>query len=365
MACPLCGERCSCSFVAPGGETGEHTAVLIDPDAPSYTEAQFEASLDGLERAALEAPVPEPPSAAAARYRTIALESAVPLQRKPEAPPPISEEQWRAEVSSRVQRYRRRKGTDTAACLSLDFEPSLAAEPVGEVEPRPLTRGYVEVERRSVPVASKADPFYRRRLEAGESTKVIEFPKPVEELAEPVLDKPRILEAPLPEQLELTEAPPPLAITLDPTPEEPPAPLTQIQLPIQVAAIPARATAAALDGVLVLVAFAIFALIVRGMVDTLPHGKAAVGLGFVALAVFWSVFQYLFLVYGRVTPGMQFARLELQPFQGDEVTLAQRRARALALVLSCASIGLGFAWSMVDEDALCWHDRISRTYLTQ
>jgi hypothetical protein len=26
-------------------------------------------------------------------------------------------------------------------------------------------------------------------------------------------------------------------------------------------------------------------------------------------------------------------------------------------------MGLGFAWALVDEDCLGWHDRITRTYL--
>ena len=35
---------------------------------------------------------------------------------------------------------------------------------------------------------------------------------------------------------------------------------------------------------------------------------------------------------------------------------------ALALALSSVSLGLGFVWAIVDEDTLCWHDRITRTY---
>jgi hypothetical protein len=35
----------------------------------------------------------------------------------------------------------------------------------------------------------------------------------------------------------------------------------------------------------------------------------------------------------------------------------------IASILSAGSLGLGFAWSYLDEDALCWHDRITHTYL--
>ena len=41
-----------------------------------------------------------------------------------------------------------------------------------------------------------------------------------------------------------------------------------------------------------------------------------------------------------------------------------RRWRALAMALSAVSLGLGFLWCLLDEDTLCWHDRITRTYLS-
>jgi hypothetical protein len=40
-----------------------------------------------------------------------------------------------------------------------------------------------------------------------------------------------------------------------------------------------------------------------------------------------------------------------------------RQTRAAASALSAFSIGLGYAWALVDEDRLGWHDRISRTHL--
>jgi hypothetical protein len=32
-------------------------------------------------------------------------------------------------------------------------------------------------------------------------------------------------------------------------------------------------------------------------------------------------------------------------------------------VLSLASLGLGYAWTFLDEDQLSWHDRITKTHL--
>jgi hypothetical protein len=36
----------------------------------------------------------------------------------------------------------------------------------------------------------------------------------------------------------------------------------------------------------------------------------------------------------------------------------------MALYFSTASFVMGLLWAFVDVGALCWHDRISRTYLT-
>jgi len=35
----------------------------------------------------------------------------------------------------------------------------------------------------------------------------------------------------------------------------------------------------------------------------------------------------------------------------------------LASWLSAVSAGMGYAWVFLDEDVLCWHDRITHTYL--
>jgi hypothetical protein len=40
-----------------------------------------------------------------------------------------------------------------------------------------------------------------------------------------------------------------------------------------------------------------------------------------------------------------------------------RRWRVLASFLSACSLGLGYLWSLLDEDGLCWHDRITHTHI--
>jgi uncharacterized RDD family membrane protein YckC len=79
----------------------------------------------------------------------------------------------------------------------------------------------------------------------------------------------------------------------------------------------------------------------------------------------FAVYQYAFLVYGLATVGMRAARLEIRRFDDAAASAGRRRLRALAMVLSFASLGLGIFWAFADEDMLCWHDRITRTYLAK
>ncbi len=79
--------------------------------------------------------------------------------------------------------------------------------------------------------------------------------------------------------------------------------------------------------------------------------------------LFWAAYQYLLIVYAASTPGLRVAGLELTRFDGTSTTRSLRRWRALAGCLSGLSLGMGYAWVFLDEDALCWHDRITHTYL--
>jgi uncharacterized RDD family membrane protein YckC len=84
-----------------------------------------------------------------------------------------------------------------------------------------------------------------------------------------------------------------------------------------------------------------------------------------ALLLAGLVYQTLFLTLAEATPGMRWVGLSLCTFDGQIPTRAQLRSRLGALLLSIVPVGLGIAWSLFDEDRLCWHDRLSRTYLRQ
>jgi hypothetical protein len=59
---------------------------------------------------------------------------------------------------------------------------------------------------------------------------------------------------------------------------------------------------------------------------------------------------------------MRSTRLSLCTFDGRIPTGSEIRSRLGAMLLSVAPLGLGVAWALFDDDRLCWHDRLSRTY---
>jgi uncharacterized RDD family membrane protein YckC len=68
-------------------------------------------------------------------------------------------------------------------------------------------------------------------------------------------------------------------------------------------------------------------------------------------------------VYAATTPGLRLAGLQLARFDGTRANRRLRRWRVLASYLAAVSLGMGYVWVFLDEDALCWHDRITHTYL--
>ena len=81
------------------------------------------------------------------------------------------------------------------------------------------------------------------------------------------------------------------------------------------------------------------------------------------MATLWPAYQYALLVFCGTTPGLRVARLAVTRFDGTPASRTLRRWRVLASLLSCVSLGLGYAWCFLDEDQLSWHDRITKTHL--
>ena len=124
-----------------------------------------------------------------------------------------------------------------------------------------------------------------------------------------------------------------------------------------------RLLSTVVDTSLILAAFFAAVLYIASRIQHLPVGKPAEFLAMGGLVLAGFLYHALFLAAGLSTPGMRYAGIALCTFDDERPTPAQMRRRLGATVLSLAPVGLGFAWSIFDEDHLSWHDRISQTYL--
>ncbi len=123
-----------------------------------------------------------------------------------------------------------------------------------------------------------------------------------------------------------------------------------------------RAMAALVDLSIVAGGFLLFVLIFAACTTHPPVTKSALLAGagvFVGLLLFY---EWLFLSYGLATPGMRYARIALCTFDDANPTRQVRQRRVWASALAALPIGLGVLWALFDEEALGWHDRVSRTY---
>lgn len=138
----------------------------------------------------------------------------------------------------------------------------------------------------------------------------------------------------------------------------------KIEVPLQVARVAERLIASLADMGVVMAAGLLFAGMAWHTLPEIPHTKPFfMTLGAVTLLL-WTVYQHLFLLYAGRTPGMSMTGIRLSTFDGQVPEWKQRASRAHFMFISFAAVSLGFLWALVDEDKLCWHDRISQTFPT-
>jgi len=137
---------------------------------------------------------------------------------------------------------------------------------------------------------------------------------------------------------------------------------TIFELPLQTAPLQDRMMAGIVDVSLVLAAFLLFVLVFVACTAHPPTGKAALAEAGMTLAVLFVLYQWLFFTYSDATPGMRYAKIALCTFDDENPTRKAMRNRVGALLLSACPLGMGFLWTLLDEDHLGWHDRITRTY---
>ncbi|MFZ0744929.1 MAG: RDD family protein [Terracidiphilus sp.] len=124
-----------------------------------------------------------------------------------------------------------------------------------------------------------------------------------------------------------------------------------------------RLMAAVIDTALIIGFVCADAAMVASRMQHPPSIKAAELGAIIAILVTSALYHWLFLMLGRATPGMKYARVSLCTFDDENPSREQLRSRLRAMLLSVLPVGLGLAWAIFDDDHLSWHDRLSRTYL--
>jgi hypothetical protein len=313
-----------------------------------------------------------------ARNCQVVPKQTVPKEISQEREPLESHEgiSWRQEVAERLNKYqaRRRPRGPRYPSLQLKFETQEATwrNPPAEVSLSPASypNSAAVAVKRIVPEAASTEiapqPPSSQAPVLETTARVIAFPRSstappnrTEELADPVFDRPRIMEAP-----ELEPAPPvPGGILIERTETPPNAKRPGFEMPLQSARMARRLAATAIDALIVLIGLSLFSCIVWRVTAMIPSTRLAAGMVAVVGGMLWAAYQFLLIVYCGTSPGLKLAKLRLSCFDGSSVSRKMRRWRVLASVLSGLSLGLGYAWCFLDEDQLCWHDRITRTYM--
>lgn len=124
-----------------------------------------------------------------------------------------------------------------------------------------------------------------------------------------------------------------------------------------------RMMATMVDTALILALFLGATYLVAAKFDHLPGKRLSEILALFAFLGLAALYEWFFLTFAKVTPGMRYAQLSLCTFEEEVPTAPQIKARLKALLISVLPVGLGMLWSVFDEDQMSWHDRLSKTYL--
>jgi len=304
---------------------------------------------------------------------------------------------WRREVAVRLARYRTRRKPRAPRYPSLflpfdsqDSRPwvsCVSASPVPtNSQPAKDDPSHLHANSPGSTLLDHRDDQRHAELEANRSegwvepqprpgpevaAKIIEFPRSAaipevhsNTLADPIFDRPRIVEAP-----EVVPPAPALGgILIDAIQPEAADRSARGESLIVPAPIPRRLLAAATDVSILLGAISAFTAVFLHFNPITQFGSIRESLsllgGFVGalIVLFWVTYQLLFLGSIGSTPGLLAAGVKLTRFDGSPVARRTRCWRVLASFLSALSAGLGYLWCFLDQDSLCWHDRITRTY---
>jgi uncharacterized RDD family membrane protein YckC len=130
-----------------------------------------------------------------------------------------------------------------------------------------------------------------------------------------------------------------------------------------VASIDERRIAGLIDAGCLLFAYGGFLTLFGSLGGQFTFSKLSAAVCVTTFVIVYLQYFALFTVFGGTTPGMMMRGLQVVSFSGEPPTPRQMLWRSGGYMLSAGTFFMGFLWALWDEDALTWHDRLSRTYL--
>lgn len=256
------------------------------------------------------------------------------------APKPAPEPEWKQELSRRLAGYRERqaerdgKRAMDEQTQQLETAPSQSKLPFPERDGKPTL---------PPPMRAAASPLPAVRIretpEDAEPPRVAEVVGPPRPASARVFDKFMAAQS----RRSVQPAPPPVEDLLAP--------------------ISKRFIAGLLDLCVVALALSVFVAVAHLTHQPIlsgPIGPTLIGIAFgVLLVLYWTAYLRLL----GSTAGMHWTGLRVLNLDCQPPDARQRWTRVVGTVLSAAAVGVGFLWSLFDEQHFSWHDRLSKTFV--
>jgi len=266
---------------------------------------------------------------------------------------------WRLELSDRVENYRKRRGraqsdADPRGNFELDFDAPEKPEPYRVIENElgasENTDGGLDIDFGETGEVRGGDAPSVEVHAAGESSVA-----PVQLDADPLEETEMSLGEPV-------EKNPPMEILVDSPLEG--ALMEEVAAEIYLAPLGRRFLAGLTDALILMLGAGVFGMIFWqfcGRISLGPLNAAVLGLAAVLL-----IFGYFGVctAAASATPGLLWMGCEIRNLGGDYPTQSESFWRAFGILVSGSALMLGFIWASVDTDKLTWHDRMSGTVIT-
>jgi uncharacterized RDD family membrane protein YckC len=123
-----------------------------------------------------------------------------------------------------------------------------------------------------------------------------------------------------------------------------------------------RTIAAALDMAIVSIAVGVFIATVYLAGHEIVLTKETAPVYVMAATLIALFYRVIFCIANEDSLGMNWAGLRTLNFDGRRPSRRERWRRTVGACISVIASGIGFAWALVDEERLTWHDYISKTF---